>query len=251
MRPKRKSDVPSSDHSPSPRGLAALATPSPDPSESGLPSVRKHRTLEELAYEDIRQSIAAGRFAPGDRIVVNALAAASGISKIPVMQALRRLQTEGFVHINPHKDVVVRKPSPQEYRERFLLIATLGALCIREAGARITPEVVKQLRALQREIIRAQKARDTDRAIERDAQFHRILWEIAGLPNTLRILQNLWDQGEYYRTIMNARRGGFAQESLDEHEAILNALEAQDFTQAAKNLERHHLAGLVRLAETT
>jgi DNA-binding GntR family transcriptional regulator len=74
-----------------------------------LPSVKTHRTLEELAYQDIRRAIAEGRFAPGQRIIVHSMAAASGVSRIPVLQALRRLQTEGFVRITPHKDVVVSK----------------------------------------------------------------------------------------------------------------------------------------------
>jgi DNA-binding GntR family transcriptional regulator len=107
--------------------------------------VRKYRTLEELAYQDIRRAIAEGRLAPGQRIVVNSLAAASGVSRIPVMQALRRLQTEGFVRITPHKDVVVTSPSPEEFRERFLLMATLEALCLREAAGEITATLLGQL----------------------------------------------------------------------------------------------------------
>jgi len=73
------------------------------------------------------------------RIVVSTLAAALGISKIPVMQALRRLETEGFVRINPHKDIVVTNSSPQEYRESYLLVASLERLCMREGANKITP----------------------------------------------------------------------------------------------------------------
>ena len=75
-------------------------------------------TLEELAYRHIRQALVAGRLAPGERIVASAVAQAAGISRIPVMQALRRLESEGFVRINPHKDVVVAGLSPEEFRER-------------------------------------------------------------------------------------------------------------------------------------
>ena len=234
-------------HAPRPMPI----TPTSDPAAAGLPSVRKHRTLEDLAYEDIRRAISDGRFAPGDRIVVKTLAAASGISKIPIMQALRRLETEGFVRINPHKDIVVTKASPEEYRERFLLIAALEALCVREAAEKTTPEVIKQLRTLQDKMVAARKAKDTARAATLDTEFHRIFWEAAGLPQTLRILQNLWDQGEYYRIIMHARRGGFAKESLAEHEEILEALEANDLLRAARNTERHHLLSMDRLTETT
>jgi DNA-binding GntR family transcriptional regulator len=72
-----------------------------------LPSLGKHRTLEELAYGDIRRAIVDGSLPPGRRIVPNSLAAAAGVSRIPVLQALRRLESEGFVRITPHKEVVV------------------------------------------------------------------------------------------------------------------------------------------------
>jgi DNA-binding GntR family transcriptional regulator len=216
-----------------------------------LPSVATHRTLEELVYRDIRRAIAQGRFAPGQRIVVNSVAASSGVSRIPIMQALRRLQTEGFVRITPHKDVVVSSPSPAEFEERFLLMATLEALCLRHAAGRITPAILKELRALQGELVGAQKAKDAARASALDGRFHLRMCEAAELPHTLQILRNLFDRGEYYRIIMHARRGGFAKESLAEHEDILTALAAHDLRKASRAIERHRLRAMHRLEDTT
>ena len=151
-----------------------------------------------------------GRLAPGERIVAGAVAQAAGISRIPVLQALRRLESEGFVRINPHKDVVVAGLSREEFRERFLLMAALEALCLREAAPRITPRFLAGLRALQRDMIAARAAGDTARAVAADSEFHQRLWEASGLRQVRQLLQNVWDRGEYYRVIMHARRGGFA-----------------------------------------
>jgi len=216
-----------------------------------LPSVRKHQTLEELAYRDIRRAIMEGRLAPGQRIVANALAVAAGVSRIPVMQALRRLETEGFVRITPHRDVVVTSLSSEEFRERFLLMATLEGLCLRTAQGRIGGDLVARLRALQREMIAAGRAGDTARAVAADGTFHRLLWEVSGLRQVVQILQNLWDRGEYYRVIMHARRGGFASESLAEHEQILKALAKGDIVRASKAIEDHRMLAMQRLGETT
>ena len=236
---------------PIPTRRTMLNSPAPDNHPSALPSVKKHRTLEELAYLDMRQAIADGRFAPGQRIVVSGVAAASGVSRIPVMQALRRLETEGFVRITPHKDVVVASPSPEEFRERFLLMAALEALCVRESAGKITPALRKQLRSLQAEMVAARKARDAARAANIDGRFHLLMCEVSGLPQTVQILRNLFDRGEYYRLIMHARRGGFARESLDEHEKILKALDADDLAGAARAIEYHRLRSMRRLGETT
>lgn len=216
-----------------------------------LPSLGRHQTLEELAYRDIRQAIMAGRLAPGERIVATTIAAAAGVSRIPVMQALRRLESDGFVRITPHKDVVVTSLSAGEFRERFLMMAALESLCVREARERITPELIGRLRALQKEMAVSRTAGDAARAVAADSEFHRLLWEASGLRQVVQTLQNIWDRGEYYRVIMHARRGGFARESLAEHELILRALEERNFEQAARAIEHHRMHAMGRLAHTT
>jgi len=192
-----------------------------------------------------------GRLAPGERIVVASVAAASGIPRVPVMHALRRLESEGFVRITPHKDVVVRRLSADEFRERFLLLAALEALCVREARDRITPEILGRLRALQKEMAASRGARDVARAMAADGEFHRLLWGASRLREVVQILNNIWDRDEYYRVIVHARRGGFARESIAEHELILRALEARDYEQAARALEHHRMHAMGRLAHTT
>jgi DNA-binding GntR family transcriptional regulator len=211
----------------------------------------RRETLEELAYRHLRQALVEGRLAPGERIVAGAVAQAAGISRIPVLQALRRLESEGFVRINPHKDVVVAGVSSEEFRERFLLMAALEALCLREAVGRITPAFLTGLRGLQRDMIAARAASNTALAVAADSEFHRRLWEASGLRQVLQLLQNVWDRGEYYRVIMHARRGGFAAESLAEHEEILRALESADWPRATRAVETHRLRAMERLAETT
>jgi DNA-binding GntR family transcriptional regulator len=225
-------------------GVAAAPT-------SLLPSLARHQTLEELAYRDIRRAIMEGRLAPGERIVTTTVAAAAGISRIPVMQALRRLESDGFVRITPHKDVVVTSLSAGEFRERFLMMAALEALCLREAREKITPELIGRLRALQKEMAASRTAGDATRAVAADSDFHRLLWEASGLRQVIQTLQNIWDRGEYYRVIMHARRGGFARESLAEHELILRALEERDFEEAARAIEHHRMHAMGRLAHTT
>jgi DNA-binding GntR family transcriptional regulator len=229
-----------------PRRVSAPPTP-----VNVLVSIPAHRTLETLAYQDIRRAIADGKLAPGQRIVAQTIAKSAGISRIPVLQALRRLESEGFVRIAPHKDVVVAGLSPDDFRERFLLMAALESLCIREATGKVTGALLRRLRRLQQEMTLARKSKNAQRAVAADGEFHAILWRSSGLIQTVSILQNLWDRGEYYRIIMHARRRGFAEESLAEHEEILRALEQKDMAGAAQALERHRLQAMRRLSETT
>jgi DNA-binding GntR family transcriptional regulator len=110
---------------------------------------------------------------------------------------------------------------------------------------------LQRLRGVHAEIVAARRTGDTARAVSADGRFHRMLWEMSGLRQVVQILQNVWDRGEYYRLIMHARRGGFAAESIAEHEEILGALEAGDTARAARAVERHRLRAMERLAQTT
>ena len=235
---------------PAGRRLAGPLGVAPRAAASPLPSPSRQQTLEEQAYRDVRRAIVEGRLAPGQRIVAASVASAAGMSRIPVMQALRRLESAGFVRI-AHKEVVVRQLSADEFRERFLLLASLEALCVREARDRITPEVLQRLRALQKELAASRAAGDVARAVAADGEFHRMLWQASRLREAVQILNNIWDRDEYYRVIVHARRGGFARESIAEHELILSALAAGDYEQAARAIEHHRMHAMGRLAHTT
>ena len=132
-------------------------------------------------------------------------------------------------------------------------MATLEAFCLRQAVGKMTRAVLQELRGLQNNLVAARKAKDTARASALDRQFHMRMCEVAAaeLPQTLQILRNLFDRGEYYRIVMHARRGGFAKESVTEHEDILSALEAQDVRGASRAIERHRVQAMRRLEETT
>jgi len=232
-----------------PRRERARTASRATPTAGLLPSVKKHRTLDQLAYRDIRRAIMDGRLAPGQRIRINAIASAAGMSRLPVMQALRRLETERFVRITPHKEAVVTELSPDETRERFHLMTTLETLCLREAAGKIRPDILKRLEDAQKEIMAARAAKDTIRANDGDRAFHALLWEVCGLKRVIQLVQNLWDHGQHYRLIMRRGRGGFAKESLDEHEAIIAALERNDIPAAVRALEHHRAEAQKRLWE--
>jgi DNA-binding GntR family transcriptional regulator len=146
---------------------------------------------------------------------------------------------------------VVASLSADEFRERFLLMGALEALCLREAAGKFAPATVARLRAIQADIVAARARGNTAKAVAGDGEFHRLLWETAGLKQVAQVLQNVWDRGEYYRVIMHARRGGFAVESIAEHEEILRALEAGDAGGAAERVEAHRHRAMERLAATS
>jgi DNA-binding GntR family transcriptional regulator len=204
------------------------------------------RTLEDHTYERLRAALRSGVFAPSERLSADALSKDLGISRMPVVQALRRLASEGFVTAEAHKPVRVADPSPEEIRERYLIVIALEGLCVREAFER-DPEGVA--RALKERLNdgggESATAVEDD---EGDRVFHGVIWEASALPTVAGMLRTLWDQGGYYRALLFAH-GEYRETRMAEHEAIVAAAETRDAERVIEALRAHRLRGMARMLE--
>src|SRR5258708_1346379 len=81
--------------------------------------INGHRTLEEQTYQRLREGITRGTLAPGTKLVGSQLSLDLGVSRITVANALKRLASEGFVVVTPHKEAVVAALDPTSLREVF------------------------------------------------------------------------------------------------------------------------------------
>lgn len=204
------------------------------------------RTLEDQVYDSLRGAISSGALKPGERLSAEGLAKDLGVSRMPVVQALRRLASEGFVTAAPHRPVTVVVPGPSDVRERYLVIVALERLCATEAFERNADGVVSALRArLDEQRAGVGLSADEDR---HDRAFHAVLWEASGLPSVVSMLEMLWDRGGYYRALLFARTG-YRADRLAEHAAILAAAESKDVGRVLGALEQHRWRGMARMQE--
>ena len=209
-----------------------------------LQELKNPRRLEDEAYERLRSALRSGAFAPAERLSADVLSKQLGVSRMPVVQALRRLASEGFVTMEAHKPVRVADPTAAEIRERYLVIMALERVCEREALVR-DPEGV--IRLLQERV--AEGSDDLGSPLEddeRDRAFHEVIWHASGLLSVAGMLKTLWDHGGYYRSLLFAH-GEYRESRLEEHRAIVAAAEARDFDALIARLEEHRLRGMGRM----
>ena len=128
------------------------------PSSSATPLGMAHVPLRDQVRDEIRQRIIDGRLEPGTRIVERELAAELAVSRVPVREALRMLQTEGFISVVPRKGVEVRSLSRVDVVELFDVREALEVLATRRAAETATPA---RLRRLGQLLAKARKAIDT------------------------------------------------------------------------------------------
>lgn len=204
------------------------------------------RTLEDHTYERLRHVLRSGALAPRQQLAADALAKELGVSRMPVVQALRRLAYEGFVTAEAHKPVRVADPTPEQIRERYLTIVALESLCAREAFQRDPAGVAQALRDRARDQRRrpATAAQDD----EADRAFHEVIWDASALPTVVSMLRTLWDQGGYYRVLL-FEHGEYRKARLAEHRAIVAAAATGNVDQVIDTLAAHRWSGMARMVE--
>jgi DNA-binding GntR family transcriptional regulator len=126
----------------------------------------EHQTLRVLACDQIREWIVTGRLAPGQRLIEGGLAAQLGVSRIPVREALKQLDAEGFVRITPRRGAVVAQLSESDAEEVYEVRAALESFAARLAAERRTPadiEVIERILAAGRQALQRRNWADVTR----------------------------------------------------------------------------------------
>lgn len=192
------------------------------------------------AYSVIRGLILSGQLAPGAQLSEEALAERCGVSRTPVRDALRRLESELFIRRSESQRSFVAEWSLDDLEDAFEMRAMLEGLAARRAAARIKPVQLEQLRAHNRHINAAISAQHPDVAefLEHNRKFHAIILEAAGSLRLASILGLLIEQPVVWRTAQHYDRENLKR-SHHEHEELLAAFARGDGTWAAAIMTGH------------
>jgi len=107
-------------------------------------------TRDEQVYARLRRAIVDGTLAPGQEVVVTAVAEQLGLSRMPVMQACQRLVGEGFLIANPRRSVTVAPVTEARVLDGNDVLTALECLALELAARSCTPQDVAAWRALNR-----------------------------------------------------------------------------------------------------
>lgn len=199
-----------------------------------------YRTMQEIAHESIREAILTGRYAPGQRLLPDDLARELGTSRMPVREALQRLEVAGLVTITPHRGAVVNELSKKDILEIYHIRAVLEGLAARLAAPHLTPKDYDRLNALIKDMASAASAGpDLDQVLRVNRDFHEIIWQGAHAPRLYELLQNLYIASQRFRNISLSLPGRLSQ-IVAEHRRIAHALAAGDPAAAERFSNEHH-----------
>jgi DNA-binding GntR family transcriptional regulator len=138
--------------------------------------------LDDHLYDRLKAMIIDGTLLPGERIVPDQLARDMGVSRTPMLSALKRLSQERVITWRSHRGVFVRRLSKRELAMVFEVREMLEGLAARRAATLITPQKVQQLRALFRDIGTADTPANRRAYLRQDYLLHSGILDIAASP---------------------------------------------------------------------
>ncbi len=200
-------------------------------------------TVRERAARVLRDRILTGELAPGSRLDLDAITEEFATSRTPVREALLELSFEGLVRVAPRSGVTVIGISPEDVLDSFTILGVLTGQAAAWAAERLTPQEISRLRQLAADVA----ARSGDDAIgEANWRFHQEIHRAAHSP---RLLTQIKQAARVVPTNFLTLFPEHEKHSLDEHEQLLDALQARDARAAREIAERHVLDAGRSLAE--
>jgi DNA-binding GntR family transcriptional regulator len=186
----------------------------------------------------LRSAIVDGRLPAGTRLDQNELAAELGVSRMPVREALKQLETERLVVVYPYRGVEVSRLEPDTILEMFEIRIALERLAVSRAAATMTPSHFSRLRAVLTEMDQhLTPSPDGDPWMNLNQSFHGIMNEATGWPHLVESINQYRSNVERYVRYYFALRG--REQSQTEHWELLNACEKRDVAAAQKVIELH------------
>lgn len=204
-------------------------------------------SLGSRVYQTLRQAILSVSFRPGEILRKPEICDALGVSRSPVSDAVARLASEGLVEVVPQAGTFVARFSMADIREGAFLREAIELHAVALVAERISDDQLAQLRRnlnLQATLV---NEGDAPAFYQADAALHELILSFTGFRRLPQVAETAWLHVNRARQMILPVPGRLAQ-ALDEHRAIVAALEARDIV-AAREATRLHLGQLIRHLE--
>ncbi|MET1414744.1 GntR family transcriptional regulator [Roseibium sp. HPY-6] len=209
-----------------------------------LVELKPRQSLASEAAENLRNFIMLGKLAPGMPVRERDLAEAFGISRTPLKEALRILESEGLIVYGPTRRPYVADPSLDEINDWLRVQGALEALAGELACTVASDEQLAEIARINASIKEARDADGQLEAFRRDMRFHEAI--VAASGNAALAETHASYNARLWRVrFLSSQRISGREATRQEHSDIVTALLARDATAARRTLKKH-----LRTAET-
>jgi len=184
--------------------------------------VEKPLTLRERIVDFIKDSVVSGRLKPGERVPEQEIAENLGISRTPIREAFRQLESEGFITVIPRKGAVVSPITDKDVSEFYAIKSLLEGYAARTACPKLSAKDIKRLESLNAQMARCAEKNDVKGFFKLDNQFHDIFLKACGNEKLCSMVYQLVQQFERFRVTALSVPGRM-NDSVGQHRDIIEA----------------------------
>lgn len=213
-----------------------------------------HRQLRKLVADQLRNAILEGRLKPGEWLRQEKLAQELNVSQMPVREALKELAAEGLIEHVPYRGARVVEFSSEDITDLYEHRAFLEGRAAEFSAKYITSEDIEELKGMTKQMFAIPPEQINDyRKINR--RFHETIFRVSKHEYLIRSLAQMW---ETFPTMLIANFPATAQQPVpqredqdrEEHQAIIEALEAHDPQKAGEAMRTHILSAAHHLIQS-
>ncbi len=205
-------------------------------------TLQNHKPLREIVYEELKRQIMVGEIAPGTRMMEVELAEEMGVSRTPVREAIRKLEKEGLVTIEPRRGAYASDISAKDMVDILEVRQDLEGMAAGIAAQKITDEGRIELENIARKYKDSVDREDIEEIIKNDEAFHKYIVSLSGNKTLIKMVSQVQELALRFRYIYYEDFSRFKNQP-SEHQAIVDAIAGGDVAGARKYAEEH-LAGL-------
>jgi DNA-binding GntR family transcriptional regulator len=209
-----------------------------------------HRNLDAKVYDRLKTMILERKLLPGEKIPQERLAQDLGISRTPLVNALKYLEKEKLVQSIPRRGFFVRLFTKQEMISIFELREVLEGLAARRAAMNISDKEIEQLGGFFQAFRGLSDIKDVKAYAKEDRRFHNFILDI-GAKEFLKSILETYNIIIYsYQVISSEGLVQSPNESIQDHLAVIDAVSRRD-EEAAETLMREHLKKSIAILRQT
>lgn len=210
--------------------------------------IQNHRPLREIVYEELKMQILTGKIVPGTRMMEVELAEDMGVSRTPIREAIRKLEKDGLVTIEPRKGAYASQISTDDMVDILEVRQNMEGLAAFFAASRMRPEQLHVLREVEEAYNKAVEEGNTADMIRYDSKFHRLIVESSNNKTLIKMVEQLQEMVLRFRYIYydDFKR---AEKMPEEHQMIVDAI-AKNNSEAARDAADLHIDRLKDLVIT-
>jgi len=196
-----------------------------------------------MAYEAILMQIADGTYPPGTRLVLDRLARELDVSTLPVREAIRRLEAEGYVQFQQNVGATVAAFDARSFIEAIETLAVLESAATAQSAVHLTSSDIAAAKVLNEAMTKAIDTLDGPAYAARHDEFHDLL--MSRCPNTHLIGMVSKERARMQRVrLATLALGAGGRREIDDHRALLELIEAHAAPDEIEDLCRTHIVAV-------